>query len=209
MHSQAHDVSAPSLLEALRTGTGLLHVALEKRLPFFSDQLDAGGYRRLLQAYYGFYGPMEAALYASGLIPDGYDAVLRVKTPTLLGDLRALGLNDNAINALPRCTEHPTFDTPRPASVPCMYWKAPPWAAKCCAGKWPGAWTYTPITAERSLMYTAPKPVDAGKTFSITWAACRWMLTQNSARSMRPAPHSVASSIGSPARRYCYETRRF
>ena len=75
MHSQAHDVSAPSLLEALRTGTVLLHVALEKRLPFFSDQLDAGGYRRLLQAYYGFYGPMEAALYASGLIPDGYDAV--------------------------------------------------------------------------------------------------------------------------------------
>lgn len=50
MHSQAHDVSAPSLLEALRTGTGLLHVALEKRLPFFSEQLDANGYRRLLQA---------------------------------------------------------------------------------------------------------------------------------------------------------------
>ena len=112
MHSQAHDVSAPSLLEALRTGTGLLHVALEKRLPFFSDQLDAGRYRRLLQAYYGFYSPMEAALYDSGLIPDGYDSVLRVKTPTLLGDLRALGLNDYAINALPRCTQHPTFDTP-------------------------------------------------------------------------------------------------
>jgi len=112
MHSQAHDVSAPSLLEALRTGTGLLHVALEKRLPFFSEQLDANWYRRLLQAYYGFYAPMEAALYDSGLIPDGYDAVLRVKTPTLLGDLRALGLNDYAIDALPRCTQHPTFDSP-------------------------------------------------------------------------------------------------
>lgn len=112
MHLQAHDVSAPSLLEALRTGTGLLHVALEKRLPFFSEKLDAGWYRRLLQAYYGFYQPMETALYASGLIPDGYDSALRVKTPTLLGDLRALGLNDYAINALPRCTQHPTFDTP-------------------------------------------------------------------------------------------------
>ena len=112
MHSQAHDVSAPSLLEALRTGTGLLHVALEQRLPFFSDELDAGWYRRLLQAYYGFYAPMEAALYDSGLIPDGYDSVLRVKTPTLQGDLRALGLNDYAINALPRCTQHPNFDTP-------------------------------------------------------------------------------------------------
>ena len=112
MHLQAHDVSAPSLLEALRTGTGLLHVALEKRLPFFSEKLDAGWYRRLLQAYYGFYQPMETALYASGLIPEGYDSALRVKTPTLLGDLRALGLNDYAINALPRCTQHPTFDTP-------------------------------------------------------------------------------------------------
>ena len=112
MHSQAHDVGAPSLLEALRTGTGLLHVALEKRLPFFSEQLDIDLYRRLLQAYYGFYGPMEASLYESGLIPEGYDTVLRVKTPTLVGDLYALGLDDDAIGALPCCAQLPTFDTP-------------------------------------------------------------------------------------------------
>ena len=108
MHSQA----APSLLEALRTGTALLHVALEKRLPFFCEQLDAGWYQRLLQAYYGFYGPMEAALNDSGLIPEGYDPVVRVKTPTLLGDLTALSLDAQAIHALPRCTELPVFDTP-------------------------------------------------------------------------------------------------
>lgn len=112
MHSQAHDVGATSLLEALRTGTGLLHVALEKRLPFFSEQLDSDWYKRLLQAYYGFYAPMEAALYDSSLIPEGYDSVLRAKTPTLLGDLRALGLNDDAINALPRCNQISAFDTP-------------------------------------------------------------------------------------------------
>ncbi|TFF05837.1 biliverdin-producing heme oxygenase [Pseudomonas sp. BCA14] len=112
MHSQAHDVSAPSLLEALRTGTGLLHVALEKRLPFFSERLDAPWYRRLLQAYYGFYAPMEAALYASGLIPEGFDSARRVKTPTLIGDLKALGLDDAAIRALPYCRQLPTFNTP-------------------------------------------------------------------------------------------------
>ncbi|KAE9657960.1 biliverdin-producing heme oxygenase [Pseudomonas fluorescens] len=112
MHSQVPDVAAPSLLEALRTGTALLHVALEKRLPFFSEQLDADWYRRLLQAYYGFYGPMEAALYDCELIPEGFDPVLRVKTPTLLNDLHALGLNDDAINALP-CRPHlPPLDTP-------------------------------------------------------------------------------------------------
>ncbi|MGF6097596.1 biliverdin-producing heme oxygenase [Pseudomonas sp. 18175] len=108
MHSQV----APTLLDALRTGTALLHVALEKRLPFFCEQLDAGWYQRLLQAYYGFYGPMEVALYNCGLIPEGYDPVLRVKTPTLLGDLTALGLDAQAIRALPRCTELPVFDTP-------------------------------------------------------------------------------------------------
>ena len=112
MHSQAPDGGVPSLLEALRTGTALLHVALEKRLPFFSEYLDADWFRRLLQAYYGFYGPMEAALYDCELIPDGYDTELRVKTPTLLSDLLALGLNDMAINDLPRCTQLPHLDTP-------------------------------------------------------------------------------------------------
>lgn len=112
MHSQAHDVDAPSLLEALRTGTALLHTALEKRLPFFSERLDAQWYRRLLQAYYGFYQPMEAALYDSALIPKGFDTAMRVKTPTLLTDLYALGLDDHAIDTLPHCTRLPTFDTP-------------------------------------------------------------------------------------------------
>ncbi|WP_447096373.1 biliverdin-producing heme oxygenase [Pseudomonas sp. CF10PS3] len=112
MHSQAPDGGVPSLLEALRTGTALLHVALEKRLPFFSEYLNADWFRRLLQAYYGFYGPMEAALYDCELIPDGYDTELRVKTPTLLSDLLALGLNDMAINDLPRCTQLPLLDTP-------------------------------------------------------------------------------------------------
>ena len=112
MLSQAHDIGVPSLLEALRTGTGSLHVALEKRLPFFSVRLDADWYRRLLEAYYGFYAPIEAALYGNGLIPNGFDCVLRAKTPTLIRDLNAFGLDDHAINALPRCTRLPTFDSP-------------------------------------------------------------------------------------------------
>ena len=112
MHSQAHDVGAPPVLEALRSGTALLHVALEKRLPFFSPQLDYDGYRRLVQAYFGFYSPLEAALYESALIPEGFDQVLRLKTPTLLKDLHALGLDDPAIAALPRCLSLPPLDTP-------------------------------------------------------------------------------------------------
>ena len=112
MLSQAHDIGVPSLLEALRTGTASLHVALEKRLPFFCVRLDADWYRRLLEAYYGFYAPIEAALYGNGLIPNGFDCLLRAKTPTLIRDLNAFGLDDHAINALPRCTRLPTFDSP-------------------------------------------------------------------------------------------------
>lgn len=111
MHSQAPDTGAPCVLEALRSGTALLHVALEKRLPFFSPALDAAWYQRLLQAYYGFYSPLETALYESGLIPEGFDQALRLKTPTLVKDLQALGLNDHAIAALPRCTSLPPLDT--------------------------------------------------------------------------------------------------
>lgn len=86
-----------------------MHAALEKRLPFFSERLDIDWYQRLVQAYYGFYQPMEAALYDSGLIPDGFDQALRVKTPTLVSDLHALGLNSHA---LPRCAHLPSLDTP-------------------------------------------------------------------------------------------------
>lgn len=112
MHSQAHDVGVPSLLAALRSGTAPLHVALEKRLPFFSPRLDADWYRRLLQAYYGFYRPVEMSLYDSGLIPVGFDQALRAKTPTLRHDLNVLGVPDAALCALPHCLALPRLDTP-------------------------------------------------------------------------------------------------
>ena len=59
------DTTAPTLLQDLRAGTATLHVALEKRLPFFSEHLDAAWYRRLIQAYFGFYQPLDCLLYTS------------------------------------------------------------------------------------------------------------------------------------------------
>ncbi len=106
------DIVISPLLQDLRTGTATLHVALEQRLPFFSEHLDAAWYRRLIQAYYGFYQPLEAALHASGLIPAGYDAPLRSKTPALNGDLQALGLSQAEIDSLPRCRQLPRLDSP-------------------------------------------------------------------------------------------------
>jgi heme oxygenase len=95
----------------LRTETAELHVALEKRLPFFSEQLDLDLYRRLMAAYYGFYKPLEQRLHVLTLTPTGLDQSLRIKLPVLRADLTALGLDDHAIEALPTCRDLPQIDS--------------------------------------------------------------------------------------------------
>ena len=83
---------SPTLHE-LRSGTQTLHVALEKRLPFFSDTLDLERYKRLLGAYYGFYHELEARLQHSPWLTCGFDLQARLKTPALYRDLQALGVS--------------------------------------------------------------------------------------------------------------------
>ncbi|WP_434570265.1 biliverdin-producing heme oxygenase [Pseudomonas sp. Z3-8] len=101
----------PSLIQALRTETAELHVALEKRLPFFSERLDLDLYRRLMAAYYGFYQPLEQRLQVLALIPSGLDQSLRIKLPVLRADLTALGMDAAAIEALPVCQQLPQIDS--------------------------------------------------------------------------------------------------
>ena len=99
-----HDTLTPSLppvLAELRSGTHTLHVALEKRLPFFSDSLDTGLYTRLLAAYYGFYQAIEDALTHSAWIPPGFDLHARLKTPALEQDLQALNINPGTLAQCP------------------------------------------------------------------------------------------------------------
>jgi len=103
--------SLPTLIQALRTETAEMHVALEKRLPFYSKQLDVDLYRRLMAAYYGFYQPLEQRLHVLALIPAGLDQSLRIKLPVLRSDLKALGLDETAIDALPVCHALPRIDS--------------------------------------------------------------------------------------------------
>lgn len=97
-----------SVLSALRAGTHTLHVALEKRLPFFSDTLDLERYTQLLAAYYGFYQALESNLLACEL-PEGFELSTRLKTPALQQDLRALNVH---IEALPLCDNFPPLNNP-------------------------------------------------------------------------------------------------
>jgi heme oxygenase len=111
MQAKAREVYVPLVLQDLRAGTAELHIALEKRLPFFSDSLDANAFERLMQAYYGFYLPLESALLDSGSIPVDFDLAPRLKSQTLLNDLQALGLTAETIARLPLCHSLPVIDS--------------------------------------------------------------------------------------------------
>ncbi|CAI8759071.1 heme oxygenase (biliverdin-IX-beta and delta-forming) [Pseudomonas sp. IT-93MI4] len=111
MQAKAREVYVPPVLQDLRAGTAELHIALEKRLPFFSDTLDSNAFLRLMQAYYGFYRPLESALLDSGVIPVDFDLAPRLKAPTLFNDLQALGLTAEAIARLPLCQSLPVIDS--------------------------------------------------------------------------------------------------
>ncbi|CAI8769221.1 heme oxygenase (biliverdin-IX-beta and delta-forming) [Pseudomonas sp. IT-347P] len=111
MQAKAREVYVPPVLQDLRAGTAELHIALEKRLPFFSDTLDTQAFVRLMQAYYGFYLPLESALLRSDAIPADFDLTPRLKAPTLCADLHALGVSDEALQSLPQCQQLPIIDS--------------------------------------------------------------------------------------------------
>ncbi|PYC19339.1 biliverdin-producing heme oxygenase [Pseudomonas jessenii] len=111
MQAKAREVYVPPVLQDLRAGTAELHIALEKRLPFFSDLLDTQAFVRLMKAYYGFYLPLESALQQSDAIPTDFDLAPRLKTPTLRADLLALGVSAAALQSLPQCEQLPLIDS--------------------------------------------------------------------------------------------------
>lgn len=91
----------PLILSELRTATTRQHRVLEKRIPFFTTDLLL--YTRLIEAYYGFYRPLENLLFQVAMTIPGLDWLMRSKTPSLEADLYALGLDAAAIDAIPLC----------------------------------------------------------------------------------------------------------
>ncbi len=111
MTMQPKTREVPPVLQDLRTGTAVMHIALEKRLPFFSDSLDVQAFQRLMQAYYGFYRPLETALQVSAYMPEDFDLRMRLKAMTLDRDLQAMGLSEQALEDLPACRDLPVIDS--------------------------------------------------------------------------------------------------
>ncbi len=105
--------SAPisPILSRLRAETRAEHDAIEAVLDLTGDGLTRDGYRRILERFYGFYAPLEPAIWAVVGWPDrGLDLNARQKGPLLEADLRTLG--GDAPTALPLCSELPLLVTP-------------------------------------------------------------------------------------------------
>ena len=114
-------LGVPPILARLKRETAEQHARVEAMLPLLDAGLTRDAYRRVLAAFYGFHRPLEPALWsAPGLAALGLHAAERRKVPLLERDLRALGLDDAALAALPDCARLPDVGT-LPHAVGCLY----------------------------------------------------------------------------------------
>ena len=117
MPSHPNKGRAPSVRSVLREQTDDIHQLLHRHSSFvalFNQNLKADEYQRLIERLFGFYAPLDDAVEAlisnagSALHDYGY-----TRRSTLLGrDLLDLGVQQSAIDALPRCPQTNKVVTP-------------------------------------------------------------------------------------------------
>jgi heme oxygenase len=96
-----------TLRQRLKRETTAVHQQLEAQLGLLNPGLDVHRYLRVLEAFYGFYGPVEAAARrrAAAELPLGFP--LRARAELIERDLLALGRSQADIAALPLCSDRP------------------------------------------------------------------------------------------------------
>ena len=99
---------APTPMHQLRDATRLAHASIEGSLPLMDPALTRDRYVRIVEAFYGFYAPLEPRIAHAAAVHGALLAVdSRAKAPLLVLDLLALGETTDDIDALPRCTALP------------------------------------------------------------------------------------------------------
>ncbi|MDR3619771.1 MAG: biliverdin-producing heme oxygenase [Paludisphaera borealis] len=98
------------IMPRLKEATRPHHEAIETRIDVFRMGRTIEGYRRVLERFLGYYEPVEEAFgRISGWDVTNLDPDERKKAPLLKADLLALGLENEAIAALPRCRDLPSL----------------------------------------------------------------------------------------------------
>lgn len=115
--------AAPSVMAALRRETRAAHDRIEEARSLariFTEDFSRDDYIHLIGRLYGFYRPLEDALF------DGLPTALapelahRRKTPLLAADLAALGLDAAEIATLALCPRLPRLDS-QARRLGCLY----------------------------------------------------------------------------------------
>jgi heme oxygenase len=117
----ARPADRSAALAALREATREQHASIEHVLPLMQPGLRIGSYRRILEAFLGFYAPLEAALaQLARRVPGAISLEGRFKVPWLQDDLRALSVPESELAAIPECRDVPVIDS-TPRALGCMY----------------------------------------------------------------------------------------
>lgn len=100
-------MQAETLRRCLKVETRELHQHLDDRLSLLEPGLTLHRYGCVMQAFHGFYTPVEAGLerLMATVPPLGFP--LRARGELIERDLEALGLSRREIAELPRCTDVP------------------------------------------------------------------------------------------------------
>lgn len=105
----------------LRERTRAHHDRMEQNVDISERCGSLESYRLLLEKFYGFYAPVEAALGSrSDWESSGLDFNRRRKVPLLRADLRALGVCNADLDRLPHCSYLPNLNTTAQA-LGCLY----------------------------------------------------------------------------------------
>ena len=101
------ELTETSLRQRLKRETTAVHQQLEAQLGLLNPGLDVHRYLRVLEAFYGFYVPVEAAVRrrAAAELPLGFP--LRARAELIERDSLALGQSPADIAALPLCSDRP------------------------------------------------------------------------------------------------------
>ncbi len=99
-------------MQALRDATRAAHTRIEGVLPLLEPGLTRARYTRVVEAFYGFYAPLEPSIVRAAAA-EGAALSLgrRAKLPLLTTDLRALGKPLAELELLPRCRHLPVLDS--------------------------------------------------------------------------------------------------
>ena len=100
----ADRASTATRMQRLREAVRSSHDRIELALPLLDRRLTRARYVAVLEAFYGFYAPLEPLCErAAGSAGVALDLVARAKLPLLTADLAAVGHTPWSVLALPRC----------------------------------------------------------------------------------------------------------